>query len=203
MRPDPSESDRSSTTSDIRIAILSSNLGGHLQALLEDPVVRQWMALVVAERPDAYALSHARLHGVSAVALRAGKSSLDLYDFALVRLLEQHSINYVVVAGFTRIVGTETVLAYQDRIVKVHHSLLPEFPGPDPVSDALERGVKQTGVTVHHISRELEVGPIVSQQALEIRDGETWHSLVQRIHQLELRLLPAAVRALVEGRLLA
>jgi phosphoribosylglycinamide formyltransferase 1 len=195
-------SSRSSQT-DARVAILSSNRGGHLQALFEDPVVGQWIALVVAERPDAYALSHARWHGVSAVALRAGKSSLDLYDRALARLLEQQSINYVVVAGFTRIVGTETVHAYQDRIVKVHHSLLPAFPGPDPVADALEHRVKQTGVTVHHIARELEVGTIVSQQALEIRDGETWHSLVQRIHQLEVRLLPAAVRALVEGRLLA
>jgi folate-dependent phosphoribosylglycinamide formyltransferase PurN len=87
--------------------------------------------------------------------------------------------------------------------VKVHHSLLPEFPGSDPVADALAHGAKQTGVTVHHISRELEVGPIVSQQALGIRDGENWHSLVERIHQLELRLLPTAVRALVEGRLLA
>jgi folate-dependent phosphoribosylglycinamide formyltransferase PurN len=92
-------------------------------------------------------------------------------------LLEEHSIDYVVVAGFLRIVGTETVRAYEDRIVKVHHSLLPEFPGPDPVADALELGVKETGVTVHLINRELEAGPIVSQQALEVRDGENWHSL--------------------------
>jgi phosphoribosylglycinamide formyltransferase 1 len=203
MTVDASESDRSGTTSDVRIAILSSNRGGHLQALLEDPVVGQWVALVVADRADAYAIRHAEWHGVSAVALRAGKSYLDLYDLALVRVLEEHSIDYVVVAGFPRIVGTETVHAYPDRIVKVHHSLLPEFPGPDPVADALEHGVKQTGVTVHLISRELEVGPIVSQQALEIHDGETWHSLVERIHQLELQMLPAAVRTLVEGRRLA
>ena len=190
-------------TEDIRVGVLSSNLGGHVQALLEDPVVGRWIALVVAERPDAYALSHARLHGVPAVALRAGKSYLDLFDRALVRLLEEHAIDYVVVAGFRRVVGTETADAYHERIVKVHHSLLPEFPGPDPVADALQSGVRQTGVTVHLISRELQVGPIVSQQALEIRDGEGWHSLVERMHQLELRLLPSAVRALVEGRLLA
>jgi phosphoribosylglycinamide formyltransferase 1 len=194
------QSPRSSTTSDVRIAILSADRGGHLQALLEDPVVGQWVALVVADRPDAFAIRHAEWHGVSAVVLRAGKSNLDLYDLALVRVLEEHSIDYVVVAGFPRIVGTQTVHAYPDRIVKVHHSLLPEFPGPDPVADALEHGVKHTGVTVHLISRELEVGPIVSQQALEILDGETWHSLVERIHQLELQMLPAAVRTLVEGR---
>jgi phosphoribosylglycinamide formyltransferase 1 len=200
MTVDAPESDQSGTTSDARIAILSSDRGGHLQTLLEDPVVGQWVALVVADRPDAYAIRHAEWHGVSAVTLRAGKSNLDLYDLALVRVLEEHSIDYVVVAGFPRIVGTETVHAYPDRIVKVHHSLLPAFPGLDPVTDALEHGVKQTGVTVHLIGRELEVGPIVSQQPLEIHDGETWHSLVERIHQLELQMLPAAVRALVDGR---
>jgi phosphoribosylglycinamide formyltransferase 1 len=200
MTVEAPESDRSGTTSDVRIAILSSDRGGHLQTLLEDPVVGQWVALVVADRPDAYAIRHAEWHGVSAVTLRAGKSNLDLYDLALVRVLEEHSIDYVVVAGFPRIVGTETVHAYPDRIVKVHHSLLPAFPGLDPVTDALEHGVKQTGVTVHLIGRELEVGPIVWQQPLEIHDGETWHSLVERIHQLELQMLPAAVRALVDGR---
>jgi phosphoribosylglycinamide formyltransferase-1 len=199
MTVDAPDSDQGGTASDVRIAILSSDRGGHLQTLLEDPVVGQWVALVVADRPDAYAIRHAEWHGVSAVTLRAGKSSLDLYDLALVRVLEEHSIDYVVVAGFPRIVGTGTVHAYPDRIVKVHHSLLPAFPGLDPVTDALEHGVRQTGVTVHLIGRELEVGPIVSQQALEIHAGETWHSLVERIHQLEVQMLPAAVRALVDG----
>jgi phosphoribosylglycinamide formyltransferase-1 len=199
MTVDAPDSDQGGTASDVRIAILSSDRGGHLQTLLEDPVVGQWVALVVADRPDAYAIRHAEWHGLSAVTLRAGKSSLDLYDLALVRVLEEHSIDYVVVAGFPRIVGTGTVHAYPDRIVKVHHSLLPAFPGLDPVTDALEHGVRQTGVTVHLIGRELEVGPIVSQQALEIHAGETWHSLVERIHQLEVQMLPAAVRALVDG----
>jgi hypothetical protein len=75
------------------------------------------------------------------------------------------------------IVGTATVQAYQDRIVKVHHSLLPEFPGPDPVADALQLGVKETGVTIHLINPALEPAPIVSQEALEVRDGEDRHSL--------------------------
>lgn len=137
------ESSRS-TSPDTRVAVLSSNVGGHVQALLEHRVVGQWIALVVAERPDAYALRHAQWHGVPGVALHAGKSYLDLYHIALVRLLEERAIDYVVVAGLPRIVGTKTVKAYEDRIVKVHHSLL-QFPGPDPVADALELGVKETG----------------------------------------------------------
>ena len=182
-----------------RVAILSSERGRHVQALLEDAVVGSWIALVVADHPDAYALNHARWHGVPAVALRAGKSDLDLYDLALTRVLGEHAIDYVVVAGFPRIVGAETVRTYQNRTAKVHHSLLPEFPGPAPVAEASEQGATRVGVMVHLIGRNLEVGPIVSQEALEIRKGETLHSLVERIHRLELRLLPEAVHALVEG----
>jgi phosphoribosylglycinamide formyltransferase-1 len=190
--------DRSGTTSDVRIAILSSDRGGHLQALLEDPVVGQWVALVVADRPDAYAIRHAEWHGVSAVAPVPVRAT-STYTTSLWCECWR-SIRSTTSSSPAWIVGTETVHAYPDRIMKVHHSLLPEFPGPDPLADVLEHGVKQTGVTVHLISRELEVGPIVSQQALEIHDGETWHSLVERIHQLELQMLPAAVRTLVEGR---
>jgi phosphoribosylglycinamide formyltransferase-1 len=202
MTENGSGSDVGRAPSDVRIAVLSSHEGGHLQTLLEDPVVGRWVALVVADRPDAYALRHAEWHGVSAVVLRAGMSDLDLFDRALMRVLEEHSIDYVVVAGFPRIVGTETVHSYPGRIAKVHHSLLPEFPGPDPVADVLKSGATQTGVTIHVIGRELEVGPIVSQESLEIRDGETWHSLAERMHELEVRLLPTAVLDLVEGRVL-
>lgn len=202
MSEHASELDEGRDRADVRIAILSSHRGAHLQTLLEDPVVGSWVALVVADRPDAYALRHAEWHGVPGVALRMGRSNLDLFDRALARMLEEHSIDYVVVAGFPRIVGTETVHSYEGRIAKVHHSLLPEFPGPDPVADVLKSGAKQTGVTIHMITRDLQVGPIVSQQALEVRDGDTWHSLVERIHELEVRLLPTAVLALIEGRVL-
>jgi len=197
-----SGSDEGRIAANVRIAILSSHRGAHLQTLLEDPVVGPWVALVVADRPDAYALRHAEWHGVPGVALRMGRSNLDLFDRALARVLEEHSIDYVVVAGFPRIVGTETVHSYEGRIAKVHHSLLPEFPGPDPVGDVLKSGSKQTGVTIHMLTRDLEVGSIVSQQSIEIHDGETWHTLVERLHELEVRLLPTAVLALVEGRVL-
>ncbi len=182
-----------------RVAILSSIRGGHLPALLEHPVVGRWVALVVADRADAYALQHAEWHGVPNVALRAGKSYLDLFGRALLRVLEEHSIDHVMVAGFGRIVGAETVHSFPGRIAKVHHSLLPAVPGPDPVADALQHGAKETGVTVHLITEELEVGPILGQERIEIRDDEDWHSLVERIHGLEVQLLPAAVQALVEG----
>ena len=200
---DGSLTGESGSAEQARVAILSSIRGGHLPALLEHPVVGRCIALVVADRADAYALQHAEWHGVPNVALRAGKSYLDLFDRALLRVFEEHSIDHVMVAGFGRIVGAETVRAYPGRIAKVHHSLLPAFPGHDPVADALQHGAKETGVTVHLITEELEVGPILAQERIDIRDGEDWHSLVERIHGLEVQLLPDAVQALVEGRSLA
>ena len=95
--------------------------------------------------------------------------------------------------------GAETTRT-KDGSRRCNHSLLPEFPGPDPVADVLKSGAKQTGVTIHMLTRDLEVGSIVSQESIEIRDGETWHTLVERLHELEVRLLPTAVLALVEGR---
>jgi phosphoribosylglycinamide formyltransferase 1 len=195
------ETSSSSFGASPRIAVLTSNSGGHVQALLDDAVVGPWIGLVVAERSEAYALDRARWHGVPAVALRAGKSYLDLFDLALVRVLAEHGIDYVVVAGFTRIVGPATVHAYKDRILKLHRSLLPDFPGSYPVAEALADGAKLTGVSVHLVTEDLEEGQLVSQQAFAIRADDTWISVERRIHELELRLLPTAVRDLVEGRL--
>lgn len=183
-----------------RIAVLCAELGGHVEALLQDPVVGPWVALVVAPKADAYALREASWHGVAGVSLRAGASYLDLYDLALARSLEEHAIDHVVVTGFHRIVGETTVHAYQGRIARIHHSLLPAFPGPNPIADALSNGATETGVTVHLIDADLGVGAIVSQHAIEIHDGDDWHSLATRMHELERQLLPTAVRALVEGR---
>ena len=125
MNGNASESDGGDAGANVRIAILSSHHGGHLQTLLEDPLVGHLVVLVIADRPDAYALRHAEWHGISGVALRTGKSNLDLFDRALVQLLEEHAIDYVVVAGFPKVVGTETARSYPGRIAKVHHSLLP------------------------------------------------------------------------------
>lgn len=202
----PASSDNtgsSSVQTNPRIAVLTSNSGEHVQALLDDAVVAPWISLVVAERPEAYALNRARWHGVPAVTLRAGKSHLDLFDLALVRLLAQHSIDYVVVAGFSRIVGAATVRAYKDRTLMVHHSLLPDFPGPYPVAEALADRVKQTGVSVYLINQDLEPGQIVSQQAFAVGVDDTWISVEREIDHLEMQLLPTAVRALVEGQLQA
>jgi phosphoribosylglycinamide formyltransferase-1 len=115
-------------------------------------------------------------------------------------LLRSEGIDLVVLAGFMRIVGSELVHAFEGRMLNVHPALLPAFPGTSAVADALAWGVKVTGVTVHLVDEEVDHGPVVLQEALEVRQDDTLETLEARVHEVEHRLLPAAVRALAEGR---
>lgn len=185
-----------------RVAVLASGEGTNLQALLDDPEVGGWIALVVSDRADAKALERARDRGIAARHLDAnGYRDRASYDRALRELLEGERVGCVVLAGFMRMLGPEVVRAFEGRIVNVHPALLPSFPGAHAVSDALAWGAKVTGVTVHLVDEQMDHGPIVAQEAVPVLPDDDWDSLESRIHEVEHRLLPAAVRAMVEGRL--
>lgn len=185
-----------------RLAVLASGEGTNLQALLDDPVVGRWVVLVVSDRAGARALDRARDRGVTAVFLDpAASPDRASYDRALLDLLVEASITHVALAGFMRIVGADLVKTFEGRMLNVHPALLPAFPGTSSVADALAWGVKLTGVTVHFVDEEVDHGPIVSQEALPVFPDDDWGSLEERVHEVEHRLFPVAVRALVEGRL--
>jgi phosphoribosylglycinamide formyltransferase-1 len=184
-----------------RVAVLASGGGTNLQALLDHPVVGSWVVLVVSDRADAHALERARARDVEAVHLDPrSRSDRPTYDRAILRLLRERAIDVVALAGFLRIVGPELVEAFEGRMLNVHPALLPAFPGTTSVADALAWGVKVTGVTVHLVDAEVDHGPILFQEALPVRPDDDWDALEARVHAVEHRLLPAAVRALVEGR---
>jgi len=186
-----------------RVAVLASGEGTNLQALLDDPVVAPWLALVVSDRADAKALQRARARGVRAEHLDpAGYADRTAYDRAIVDLLRGDGTDLVALAGFMRIVGPELVGAFEGRMVNVHPALLPAFPGTSAVADALAWGVKVTGVTVHLVDEQVDHGPVLLQEAIEVHEDDTWDSLEARVHEVEHRLLPAAVRALAEGRVI-
>jgi phosphoribosylglycinamide formyltransferase 1 len=185
-----------------RIGVLASGEGTNLQALLDDPALERQVALVVSDRVEAPALRRARDRGVPTIVVEPGGfDGRDSYDSALVAVLEDEHIDLVVLAGFMRVLGPALVHTYSGRIINVHPALLPSFPGTHGVSDALEYGVKVTGVTVHLVDEGVDTGPIILQEAVEIRDDDDRHSLEERIHDAEHRLLPRAVRAAVEGRI--
>ena len=172
-----------------------------MQALLDDPVVGPWIVLVISDRAEARALERARARAVEAVHVDpAGFDDRAAFDHALVETLRDHAVDVVALAGFMRIAGPELVGAFRDRMVNVHPALLPAFPGTSAVADALAWGVKVTGVTVHLVDEEVDHGPVVFQESIEIHPDDDGDALEERVHEVEHRLLPAAVRAIGEGR---
>jgi len=185
-----------------RVAVLVSGSGTNLQTLLDDPTVGPFIDLVVSDRAGVKALDRARTRDVAAFVLGPeGFADRDAYTEALRQELVGRGIDTVVLAGFMRVLSASFFSAFPDRVLNVHPALLPSFPGAHGVRDALAWGVKTTGVTVHLVDDEVDHGPIVLQEAIDVHDDDDWDSLEVRIHDAEHRLLPAALRALLEGRL--
>ena len=186
----------------VEIAVLASGVGTNLQALLADPVVGRRVSLVVSDRADAGALERARIAGVRAVHLDPrAHPSRESHDLALRDLLVEAGIELVCLAGYMRILTPPLVRAFWGRMVNVHPSLLPAFPGARAVPEALAWGVKVTGVTVHLVDEEVDHGPILAQQAVPVFDDDDEPSLHRRIQEVEHRLYPATVRLLLDGTL--
>jgi phosphoribosylglycinamide formyltransferase-1 len=184
-----------------RVAVLVSGGGTNLQALLDDPVIAPWIAVVLSDRHGVGALARAADRGVETLVLEpADHVDRDAYSEAVRDALLARDIEVVVNAGFMRILSPAFAEAFEGRWLNVHPALLPAFPGAHAVADALAWGVKVTGVTVHLVDEQVDHGPVVAQEALEVLDDDDWDSLEARVHEVEHRLLPAAVRALVEGR---
>jgi phosphoribosylglycinamide formyltransferase 1 len=185
-----------------RIAVLVSGSGTNLQALLDDPVCGPRIVLVLSDRPGVGALDRAAARDVETAVIEpkdfGGRGE---FDAAVADLLRSRGIDVIVSAGYLRLLGAAVLDVYGGRWLNVHPSLLPAFPGMHGVADALEYGVKVTGVTVFLVDEGIDTGPIVLQEPVEVRDDDDWDSLEARVHEVEHRLLPIATAALVEGRL--
>jgi len=185
-----------------RIAVLVSGSGTNLQALLDHPVCGPRIALVLSDRPAVKSLERAESHGVESAVLEPKDfEGRGAFDRAVVDLLRGRGIDVVVSAGYMRLLGPAVLDAYGGHWLNVHPSLLPAFPGTSGVADALAYGVRVTGVTVFFVDEGMDTGPVVMQEAIEVRDDDDWDSLEARVHEVEHRLLPAATAALVEGRI--
>jgi len=185
-----------------RVAVLVSGSGTNLQALIDEPTLRPHLELVVADRPGIRALDRAAAAGIAtAIVDPAGFPSRDDFDQAVADTLREHGIDVVVSAGYLRVLGKRVLDVYEGRVLNVHPALLPSFPGTHAVRDAIAHGVRVTGVTVHLVDEGTDTGPIVAQEAVEVRPDDDWDSLEPRIHEVEHRLLPRALRALLDGRI--
>ncbi len=187
-----------------RLGVLISGRGSNLEAIV-DAIARKRLdatiAIVLSNRPDARGLQLARDAGLEARCLSPrGYTDRDAYDRALADVLGSCRVDLVCLAGFMRLVGQPMLDAFPDRILNIHPSLLPAFPGLDAQKQALEHGVRITGATVHLVTSALDAGPIVLQAAVPVRDDDTVETLAARVLVEEHRLYPEAIRIVLDGR---
>ena len=180
-----------------RVAVLVSGEGSNLQALLDHPVVGPAVVLVVADRPGTGAVRRAQAAGVETVELPAVGQERAAWDGALARALGERHIGLVVLAGLRRLLGPAFVEAHRERVVNVHPSLLPAFPGLHAVRDALAAGVWETGVTVQLVDEGMDTGPVLAQQAVAVLPDDDVRTLHARLQTVEHRLLPDVVARLL------
>jgi phosphoribosylglycinamide formyltransferase-1 len=192
-----------------RVVVLASGSGTNLQAIIDTlhgrpagaaaPVIE--VALVVSDQPGAWALERARTAGIPTVVIPAKDfPSRAEHDRAVIAAVSEAQPDLVVLAGYMRLVAPEFVRAFRWRLVNLHPALLPSFPGTTSIGDAVEHGVKVTGVTVHFVDEGLDTGAIIAQEPVRVQEGDTAESLAARIHVVEHELLPATIRLIALGK---
>jgi phosphoribosylglycinamide formyltransferase-1 len=189
-----------------RIGILVSGRGSNLQAIIdniEKGSLSAELAVVISDQADAYALERARKHHIPGVHVSAKgyKGRRDEYDALLVKELQKHNVELVVLAGFMRIITPTLLTAFPRRVLNIHPALLPSFPGLHVQKAALEHGVKFSGCTVHFVDEGMDTGPIIIQAVVPVLDNDTEDTLSARILKQEHTIYSRAIQLYAEGRL--
>lgn len=183
-----------------RLVILISGRGSNMQALL-DANLPATTAAVISNEPDAGGLNIARSRGIAvAVVNHRSYTTREAFDIALAAEIDRHAPDYVILAGFMRVLTDAFVTKYERRLINIHPSLLPAFPGLHTHRRALEAGVRIHGCTVHFVTPSLDAGPIIVQAAVRVLMNDTERTLAARVLAQEHRIYPQAVRWLCEGR---
>ena len=187
-----------------RLAVFASGNGSNFQAIAD--AIREGrldarIELLVCDRPKAPVVERAAKAGVPSFVFRPKDyRSREAYESEIVGRLREHQVDLVVLAGYMRLVTPVLLEPYEGRIVNIHPSLLPAFPGLDAIGQALAHGVKVTGVTVHFVDGGMDTGPIIAQRAVEVADDDTPETLAAKIHAVEHELYPQVVGWIRDGR---
>ncbi|WP_416140264.1 phosphoribosylglycinamide formyltransferase [Halomonas sp. HK25] len=188
-----------------RVVVLISGSGSNLQALIDEQTHDRLggeIVAVIANEPAAHGLIRAREAGIDAVVLPHREyDSREAYDGALIKVIERHEPDLIVLAGFMRILTPRFVQRFLGRMLNIHPSLLPDYQGLNTHARALADGVTQHGCSVHFVTEELDGGPVVIQAAVDVAEGETEASLKEKVHVREHLIYPIAVKWCLEGRL--
>jgi phosphoribosylglycinamide formyltransferase-1 len=189
-----------------RVAILISGRGSNMAALIDAAKVADFpaeIAAVISNRADAAGLQKAAASGIATSVIESKPFGKDRASFEAVlqRALDEHKVELICLGGFMRLFTAEFVQRWYGKMLNIHPSLLPSFPGLDPHGQALQAGVKLSGATVHFVIPETDAGPIIMQGAVMVADDDTSETLSQRILGIEHRIYPEALRLLASGKL--
>jgi phosphoribosylglycinamide formyltransferase-1 len=183
-----------------RVGVLLSGRGSNFQAIADRVAagdVPAEIAVVIANRADAAGLEAARARGLKAICLPSKGIDREVFDRQLIEALREHEVEWVILAGYMRILSAEFIRAFPQRILNIHPSLLPAFPGLDAQHQAFDYGVKITGCTVHFVDEHLDHGPIVMQASVAVEPEDTAETLSARILKEEHRIYSASLRRLL------
>jgi phosphoribosylglycinamide formyltransferase-1 len=189
----------------MNVAVLISGRGSNLKAILEaernKKIANAQVKLVVSNNCKAEGLKYAKEFGKKTVCLESNNfKSKEAYDKELAQIIKSHNIELVVLAGFMRILSPWFIKQFENKIINIHPSLLPAFPGLNAQKQALECGVKVTGCTVHFANELIDRGPIILQKTVDVEEDDTEYSLSNRILEKEHEILPLAIKLISENR---
>ena len=189
----------------MNISVFASGRGSNFSAILKaikKGIIKADLSLLVSDNPKAAVLTAAARAGIkSALLKRQDFTHKEEFENKIIQCLEEEKIDLIVLAGFMRILSPEFVQKYKGRILNIHPALLPSFKGAHAIKDAYEYGVKLTGVTVHFVDEEMDHGPIILQVPLRIKENDTLESIERKLHKIEHKIYPQAIKLWTEGKL--
>lgn len=190
----------------VKIAVLVSGRGSNLQAIInsiENKQISAVIAIVISDVENALALEIARKHGIKTLLVDPGKfKTREDFDQNIIEILKKEQVILICLAGFMRILSKTFIQRFKNRVMNIHPSLLPSFPGLNVQNKALDAGVKFSGCTVHFLDEGIDTGPIICQAVVPVLDNDTVESLSERILKEEHRIYPRAIQAFIEHRLI-
>ncbi len=189
----------------MKIAVFASGRGTNLAAIIrakQKGIINAEIALVISDNKMALALKKAQRAGIRAVFIDPQRFTVkEEFEAEIIKAVEAEAIDLVVLAGFMRILSPSFVTRFKNKIINIHPALLPSFKGAHAIKDAFDFGAKVTGVTVHFVDEEMDHGPIILQKAVPIEESDTLETLESKIHKVEHKIYPEAIKLFIEGKL--
>lgn len=183
-----------------RASVFASGAGSNFEAMMQDEKIADAIVLLICDKPGATVVEKAKSLGVPTLVLNPEQyPSKQAYEAVIYEKLQSFRVEWIFLAGYMRLIGDTLLEHYNRRIINIHPSLLPDFPGKDAIGQAYRAGVSETGVTIHYVDEGMDTGPIIAQEAIERVPGETEEQLKTRIQAVEHHLYPNVINQLMQN----